>query len=158
MVQSIPLWLVITLAGLSLCVIALIIVSSMLHKKLKRFMKGKDGASLEAVLEWLTEKNAQVEDTLQAHKHALENLDSRIKKSVRGYSLVRYDAYEDTGGNQSFAVGILDETGDGFILSVITNRNHVAVYAKPISRGVSLASLTPEETMALETSKKSLTV
>ncbi len=119
-------------------------------------MKGKDGASLESVLAWLTKKNAEVEDTLEAHKEALELIDTRVKKSVRGYSLVRYDAYEDTGGNQSFASGLIDETGDGFILSVITNRNHVGIYAKPVSRGTALSSLTKEETLALETSKKSL--
>jgi hypothetical protein len=121
-------------------------------------MRGKNGASLEATLEWLTQKNAQVDDTLKAHKHALELIDSRIKKSIRGYSLIRYDAYEDTGGKQSFASGLIDESGDGFILSVITNRNHVGIYAKPVSRGTSLASLTPEETSALESSKKSLKI
>jgi hypothetical protein len=136
----------------------LIAVSVYLHKRLKTFMKGKDGASLEAVLSWLTQKNAQIEETLHAHKQALEMIDSRVKKSVRGYSLVRYDAYEDTGGNQSFASGIIDEGGDGFILSVITNRNHVGVYAKPVNRGTPAASLTPEESLALETSKKSLKI
>ena len=119
-------------------------------------MNGKDGASLEAVLSWLTKKNVQVDETLEAHKQALEIIDSRVKKSIRGYSLIRYDAYEDNGGNQSFASGLIDESGDGFILSVITNRNHVGVYAKPINRGISAASLTPEESLALETSKKSL--
>lgn len=119
-------------------------------------MKGKDGASLESILAWLTKKNAEVDDTLVAHKEALEMIDSRVKKSVRGYSLIRYDAYDDSGGNQSFASGIIDESGDGFVLSVITNRNHVGVYAKPVSRGVSLSALTPEESSALEASKKSL--
>lgn len=158
MVQSIPLWLTITLLLLSLSTIALIVICLNLHKRLKSFMKGKDGASLESVLAWLTQKNAQVEDTLEAHKEALELIDSRVKKSVRGYSLIRYDAYEDSGGNQSFATGIIDEQGDGFILSVITNRNHVGVYAKPVNRGIAASSLTPEETLALETSKKSLKI
>ncbi len=156
MIQSIPLWLAIALGTLSISTLVLIIVSLRMHKRLRSFMKGKDGISLEAVLAWLTQKNAQVDETLHAHKQALEMIDARVKKSVRGYSLVRYDAYDDTGGNQSFASGIIDESGDGFILSVITNRNHVGVYAKPVNRGISAASLTPEETLALETSKKSL--
>ncbi len=121
-------------------------------------MAGKDAQSLESVLAWLTKKNAEVEETLEAHKEALENLDSRIKKSIRGYSLVRYDAYEEGGGNQSFASGIIDEGGDGYVLSVITNRNHVGIYAKPVSRGNALSSLTQEESLALETSKKSLKI
>lgn len=156
MVQSIPLWLVITLAIMSLFLIVLALTSIILHKKLSSFMKGKDGASLESVLSWLTQKNAQVQDTLDAHKEALEMIDNRIKKSIRGYSLVRYDAYEDNGGNQSFASALIDESGDGFILSVITNRNHVGVYAKPVSRGTPLPTLTKEESLALETSKKSI--
>lgn len=158
MIQSIPLWLKVALGTLSISTVVLIIVSLQMHRRLKSFMAGKDGASLEAVLAWLTQKNAQIEETLEAHKEALEMIDSRVKKSVRGYSLVRYDAYEDTGGNQSFASGIIDESGDGFVLSVITNRNHVGVYAKPVSRGVSIASLTKEEEQALETSKKSLKI
>ncbi len=158
MIQSIPLWLLVALGTLGISTIVLIIVSLQMHRRLKGFMTGKDGASLEAVLAWLTQKNAQVDETLEAHKEALELIDSRVKKSVRGYSLVRYDAYDDTGGNQSFASGLIDESGDGFILSVITNRNHVGVYAKPVNRGISAASLTEEESLALETSKKSLKI
>jgi hypothetical protein len=158
MVQSIPLGLTITIILLALCTIGLIATTVVLHKKLKVFMAGKDAASLESVLAWLTKKNAEVDDTLQAHKLALEVIDARVKKSVRGYSLIRYDAYEDSGGNQSFASGLIDENGDGFILSVITNRNHVGIYAKPVSRGVALSSLTPEETLALDTSKKTLKI
>lgn len=156
MVQSIPLWLLITLATMSLFIIILTVALVILHKKLRSFTAGKDGASLEAHIEWLTKKNFEVDQTLNAHKEALEIIDSRIKKSIRGYSLVRYDAYEDNGGNQSFASVLIDESGDGFILSVITNRNHVGVYAKPVSRGTPLPTLTPEESLALETSKKSL--
>ncbi len=121
-------------------------------------MIGKDAQSLESVLAWLTKKSAEIDETLVAHKEALEVIDARVKKSVRGYSLIRYDAYENAGGNQSFASGILDESGDGFILSVITNRNHVGIYAKPVSRGNALSSLTEEENLALETSKKSLKI
>jgi hypothetical protein len=158
MIQSIPLWLEVALGTLGISTIVLIIVSVQMHKRLRSFMAGKDGTSLEAVLAWLTQKNAQVDETLHAHKQALEMIDARVKKSVRGYSLVRYDAYEDTGGNQSFASGLIDEQENGFILSVITNRNHVGVYAKPVNRGVAAASLTKEETLALETSKKSLKI
>lgn len=156
MIQSIPSWLLVVLGTLGISTIVLIVFLVKIHKRLISFMKGKDGASLESILAWLTKKNAEVDETLVAHKEALEMIDSRVKKSVRGYSLVRYDAYGDAGGNQSFASGLIDESGDGFVLSVITNRNHVGVYAKPVSRGVSLSTLTPEESSALEASKKGL--
>lgn len=158
MIQSIPLWLQIAVGALGISTVVLIIFSVRMHKRLRSFMVGKDAQSLESTLEWLTKKNVEVDDTLEFHKEALENLDARIKKSVRGYSLIRYDAYEEGGGNQSFASGIIDESGDGFVLSVITNRNHVGIYAKPVSRGTALSSLTEEESLALETSKKSLKI
>ncbi len=133
--------------------VAVIILSVLLwklHMRLRTFMAGKDAASLEATLAWLTEKSASVDDTLEAHKEALEHIDLRVKRSIRGYSLVRYDAYENGGGEQSFASGLLDEHGDGYILSVITNRNHVGVYAKKVRNRKADSTLTTEEDRALQ--------
>ncbi len=119
-------------------------------------MMGNDATTLESVLSTLTEKSVQIDGTLEAHKEALEVIDARVKKSIRGYSLVRYNAYTDSGGDQSFASGLLDEHEDGYILSVITNRNHVGVYAKKINRGIADSKLTTEENQALQESKTSL--
>jgi len=154
MQQSIPLWLTVVVGTLGISTVVLIVAYVKLSKKLTVFMSGKDGKSLEATMAWLTHKHAEVDDTLQAHREALEFIDRRVKKSVRGYSLVRYDAYEQAGGNQSFASGIIDEHGDGYILSVISNRNHTGIYAKPVSRGAALSSLTQEEQSALDAAKK----
>ncbi len=112
-------------------------------------MSGKDGADLEETLTLLTERTIANERTLSAHKEGLEFIDARVKKSLRGYSLVRYNAYTDGGGEQSFASGLLDERGDGYILSVITNRNHVGLYAKKVVGGTAQQSLTREENEAL---------
>ena len=129
-----------------------------LQKKLRIFMNGKDGADLETTIFKLTEKVASLEETLKAHKEGLEYIDARVKRSIRGYSLVRYNAYDDAGGEQSFATGLLDEHADGYILSVITNRNHVGVYAKKVINGAAETSLTAEETEALTQSKQSLEI
>lgn len=135
---------------------ALTLLYVRLHKKLRSFMAGKDGASLEATLAWLTQKVAAIDDTLDAHKEGLEHIDARVAKSLRGYSLIKYNAYTDGGGDQSFASGLIDEHGDGYILSVITNRNHVGVYAKRIVAGTPESSLTTEEKTALADAKKQL--
>lgn len=127
-----------------------------LQKKLRIFMNGKDGNSLEATLQDLTEKVAGLENTLKAHKEGLEFIDSRVKRSIRGYSLVRYNAYDNAGGEQSFASGLLDEHGDGYVLSVITNRSHVGVYAKKVIEGRAETSLTHEEQDALTQAKHSI--
>lgn len=120
-----------------------------LQKKLAVFMSGKNGSDLEETLILLTKRTTANEKTLASHKEGLEYIDARVKKSLRGYSLVRYNAYSDGGGEQSFASGLIDERGDGYILSVITNRNHVGLYAKKVVGGTCQQSLTREETDAL---------
>ncbi len=141
---------------LAIAVAVLIFLLVQLQKKLRIFMNGKDGANLENTLSDLTDKVAGIEQTLQAHKQGLEYIDARVKRSIRGYSLVRYNAYDNAGGEQSFASGLLDEHGDGYVLSVITNRNHVGVYAKKVSSGTPDTTLTTEEQDALNEAKQPL--
>lgn len=117
-------------------------------------MQGKNGASLEECVATSIERNTNVEKTLTAHKEALEIINTRLTGSIRGLSLVHYNAFQNAGGTQSFAAGFLDEQGNGFILSVVTNRNHVGVYAKPIRDYQSEVELTPEETQALNQAKE----
>lgn len=156
MTGSIPSSIIVALGLLFVLVVILIILVRNLRQTLRSFMAGKDGASLESTLAWLTHKAATTDETLEAHKEGLEHIDARVKRSIRGYSLVRYDAYESSGGEQSFASGLLDEHGDGYILSVISNRSHVGVYAKKVNRGIPEVSLTKEETIALTDAKKQL--
>jgi hypothetical protein len=151
-----PLWAIVAFAFGILCIASLLLLVMKLRKRLAQFMKGKDGASLEASLHWLTQKAAATDETLAAHKEALEFIDKRVSRSIRGYSLVRYDAYIGAGGAQSFSSGLLDEHGDGFILSVVVSRNHTGVYAKNITGGKADASLTEEEAQALTLAKRSL--
>lgn len=155
--QSIPLTLV--LIGLfSAALIGTVISQVRLKRKLRSFMAGKDAGSLEGSVANITERNAQLERTLSAHKEALENLDRRLSGSIRGLSLVRYNAYQDMGGVQSFAAGFLDESGNGFILSVVTNRSHVGVYAKEVLGYEAQVELTAEESEALNKAKENQTV
>lgn len=156
MLGSIPFSVSIIIGILSIALIALGVWLYRMNQKLRTFMTGKDGSSLEATLSWLTQKTAAIDDTLEIHKEALEMIDARVKRSIRGYSLIRYDAYESSGGAQSFASGLIDEHQDGYILSVITNRSHVGIYAKKINRGIPEVSLTVEEEQALKDAKKSL--
>lgn len=156
--QSIPLLLIVLTIVLAIAVGVLIFLVITLNKKLRTFMNGKEGANLEETLLDLTQKVSSIEDTLEAHKEGLEFIDGRVKRSIRGYSLVRYNAYDNAGGEQSFASGLIDEHGDGYVLSVITNRNHVGVYAKKIIAGKPETSLTNEEADALTQAKQPLSL
>lgn len=144
------LFIIIAFVILGITTIITLVLLYRLQKKLSIFMSGKSGADLEETLHALIERTTQNEKTLLEHKAGLEYIDARVKKSLRGYSLIRYNAYKDGGGDQSFASGLIDERGDGYILSIITNRNHVGIYAKKVVGGTAQQSLTREETEALK--------
>ena len=63
--------------------------------------------------------------------------------------LVRFNPFEDTGGNQSFALVLLDGNGDGFVVSSLHARAGTRLYAKAVSRGASDSALSAEEAEAL---------
>ena len=144
------------LSLLTFVVLAISIVLAKQQRTIKALTSGKDGISLENSIINIISKVENIDETISSHREALNIIDSRVKKSVRGYSLVKYNAYEDNGGDQSFASGLIDEYQNGYVLSVISNRNHVGVYAKNIVNGKSDSPLTEEENEALEKAKKSL--
>jgi hypothetical protein len=76
-------------------------------------------------------------------------LEAVQKKAVQKTGLVRYNPFEDTGGNQSFAVALLDANGDGVVISSLHARQNTRVYAKAIAGGRSEAALSDEESEAL---------
>ena len=63
--------------------------------------------------------------------------------------LVRFNPFEDTGGNQSFALAMLDGNGDGYVVSSLHARAGTRLYAKSVSRGASDSALSAEEGEAL---------
>lgn len=156
MLSSIPLWFYIVVALFALMVVLCMWYIGKIERKLRTFMQGKDATSLENTLSWLTEKYSYIDDTLKAHKEALEHIDRRVKRSVQAHALVHYDAYEDMGGKQSFVSTLLNESGDGYILSVITHRNTTQSYAKKIIAFDPIQSLTTEEKESLTQAKNTL--
>lgn len=154
---TIPFLFVLT-GVLAVATVGLSLAHLKLRRKLTAFMQGNNAASLEESLKHMTDRSAIVEKTLSAHKQALEHLNDRLAKSIRGHSLVRYNAFPDTGGLQSFASGLLDEHGNGFILSVVTSRSHVGIYAKPVTTYKPAVELTTEEAQALQEAKEQQTI
>ena len=78
-------------------------------------------------------------------------LADRLTKAVRHVGLVRFDAFPNAAGEQSFSMALLDDTGDGLHMTSIYGRGEYRVYAKPIADRNSAYSLTEEESRAIET-------
>ena len=79
---------------------------------------------------------------------------SMIEKSVQGsvqhVGLVRFNPFQETGGDQSFALALLDGRGDGLVISSLHSRAMTRFYAKPIKGGTSQLSLSDEESKAVQ--------
>ena len=83
----------------------------------------------------------------------LEALRADIGQALRHVAVVRYDAFGDMGGRLSFSAAIVDDRGDGVVLSSIHARGESRTYAKGITEGGSDATLTPEEQQALSAAR-----
>ena len=81
---------------------------------------------------------------------ALARVDRRVDGSLSRCALIRYDAYEDTGGHQSASVAILDSVRSGIVVTAIQGRDYARVYVKQLDRGRTPIALSPEEQQAVE--------
>jgi|SRR5438105_15144224 len=81
---------------------------------------------------------------------ALTRVDRRVDESVSKTSIVRYDAYQDTGGHQSASVALLDSARSGVVVSAIQGRDYARIYVKELDRGRAPVALSPEEQEAVE--------
>jgi hypothetical protein len=75
---------------------------------------------------------------------------SELADSLRHVSVVRYDAFGDMGGRLSFTAALLDDSGDGLVITSIHGRSEARTYAKGVKAGRSEQSLSPEEEQSIE--------
>jgi hypothetical protein len=81
---------------------------------------------------------------------ALERVGRRVDETVSKTAIVRYDAYENSGGHQSASVALLDSARSGVVLSAIQGRDYARIYVKELDRGHASVALSPEELEAVE--------
>lgn len=145
------------LLGILLIVVVLLaLVVTILAIRQKRFsdrwrvlLRGVEGHSLEALLEEHLRERAQTQQELGALRLRVDRLEEKMETSKRHVGLVRYDAFEDVGGTQSFALALYDDRGSGAVLNSIVGRTDCRVYCKPLVRGRSERSLSQEEERAI---------
>jgi uncharacterized protein DUF4446 len=84
----------------------------------------------------------------------LARVDRRIDETVSKTAIVRYDAYENSGGHQSASVALLDAASSGVVLSAIQGRDYARIYVKELDRGHASVALSPEELEAVTRAMK----
>ena len=80
----------------------------------------------------------------------LARVDRRVDESVSRTAIVRYDAYEGSGGHQSSSFALLDSARSGIVVSAIQGRDYARIYVKEIEHGRASVALSPEEMEAVE--------
>ena len=80
----------------------------------------------------------------------LARVDRRVDTSVTNTAIVRYDAYEDTGGHQSASLALLDSARTGIVVTAIQGRDYARIYMKELERGKPSVALSPEEQEAVD--------
>jgi hypothetical protein len=85
----------------------------------------------------------------------LAELGRRFDGTVSRVAVVRYDAYENTGGHQSASVALLDNSRTGVVITAIQGRDYARIYVKELAVGRAAVSLSPEEQEAVERAMKS---
>ena len=134
--------------ALILCVIALVKIRGL--RRSYRTLDGPDGR--ETVLEAINRAQRGTAETraeLVATREQLARTRSELADALRHVAVVRYDAFGDMGGRMSFTAALLDDSGDGVVITSINGRTEGRSYAKGIKAGQSDASLSPEETQAI---------
>lgn len=90
---------------------------------------------------------------LEGHRPAGDSdvaaLRAEVAQALRHVAVVRYDAFGDMGGRLSFSAAVVDDRGDGLVISSIHARGESRTYAKGVVGGTSDATLSPEEQQAL---------
>jgi hypothetical protein len=87
---------------------------------------------------------------ISALETRVDSLDQRGRRAVQRLGVVRFNPFEDTGSNQSFALALLDDRGDGVVISSLHSRQSTRIYLKPVNGGRSETALSEEEAQALK--------
>jgi hypothetical protein len=108
-----------------------------------------DDPSLERYIVAQAERLEALSTALTALREQAGSAELGLRQAVQHVGLVRFNPFDDTGGNQSFALAMLDANADGIVLSSLHSRSATRVYVKAILGGRSDASLSEEEVAAL---------
>jgi len=158
MTSSVAGWIAIAAAGVA--VVALVI-TLVLHMRLRRVraaqltLLGSGGSDLVDFAVSLQGRVDGLHRAIDDLTGALGRLERRVDSSVSRLAVVRYDAYEQTGGHQSASVALLDASRSGVVLSAIQGRDYARIYVKELDDGRAAVSLSPEEQEAVERAMRS---
>jgi hypothetical protein len=115
----------------------------------RRLVRDGSGGSLDDVLQGHVARVEEVRGRLGQIDAMQADLEHRTQASIQHVGLVRFNPFEDTGSDQSFALALLDDRRDGIVISSLHGRTNTRLFAKPVEAGASSHTLSDEEAQAI---------
>lgn len=137
--------------GLIALVLAVVAMSRATRWK-RRYMQmfGDTGQTVEEAMMESKNQAQTASQTVQDMQHRVEQLESRQHRNFDRLGMVRFNPFGDTGADLSFSLAVLNDMGDGWVMTSLWGREEVRVYAKPIEAKDSRYALSQEERQAID--------
>lgn len=127
-------------------------------KAVRHYQKLTVGITKENLMKVLEEHFSRVEDLEQAASTIKENIEGIEKEDlthIQRVGLIRFNPFDDTGGNQSFALALLNDHGDGAVISSLHSRETTRIYGKPVKNFAEAGfEFSTEEKQAIEMARE----
>ena len=117
-------------------------------------LRGKKASDLEEIIMGQLTKSKELENAIIALKDADQKILHTLAYAVQKVGMIRFNPFGETGGNQSFALAMLDNYNSGVIILSLYSRDGVRIYAKPVKEGKSEYQLSKEEEESLQIAMK----
>ena len=147
--------------GLAVAIVLLVAWQGSTNLRLNRMLRqfrqlssGIEGQPLDELLQKILDRSETDSKTLARLEADLRALGTEVQTHVQNVGLVRYNAFNDTGGDQSYALALLDDHGDGALVNGLFHRTECRVYVKPVQEWKSTYSMSDEEAEAIRRAKE----
>jgi hypothetical protein len=120
--------------------------------RVHKLTKGSDGKSLESTIRTIQKGQKDFYSFEEKTKNTLKTIQKKLLQSIQGVATTRYDAFGG-GGKQSSTTALLNEKGDGVVITSMKANDRVSVYTKPIVQFDSEHSLSEEEDTTIKKQK-----
>lgn len=139
-----------SIISLFLSIISLI-KSKRVNNDLKILFSGKNAQDLESIILKQSDEIAEIDKEIQDLFEISNKIHSLSQKSIHKFGIIRFNPFKDIGGDQSFAIALLDGKDSGITISSLHTREGTRIYAKPVEKGNSeIYTLTEEEKQAIK--------
>jgi len=139
---------------LSFFIILILFWILVIEIRLKKIFSGFKAKNAEILISEVTKKTKELEEKQKRIDEKLSVIEKRLDQSIRNIETVRFNPFPEVGGNQSFAISLLNDEGNGVVISSLYARDRMSLFAKPIKDGKSEFELTKEEKGVLKKTLK----